>query len=110
MPALTNSSIIAQAKPICAALRAKGLNWDWDAQSALIVRFILSELDPAYLGDDYKTERKEFAAVVKQFGYPKNCQQSYLSMTPSGEVDEKGNAIMLMPKVEGKAAAVNDYV
>lgn len=111
MPAITNSTIIKHAKPICKILRDKGQNWTWDAQAALIVKYILEESGNAEMavGADYKNDRQEWANNISKMGFPKNHQNVYLAQTVSGEVDANGNAIMLMPKVEGKEKLGNEF-
>lgn len=121
MPALTNTTIIKHATPICNALNEGGDNWNWKAQAALIVRFVLEESgNLELLGPEHKDARKEMANEIEKMGYPKNYQQVYLSKTQIPALKEDGSPILgkdgkpaslpLMPGVESKGEKVNEFV
>ena len=78
MPKITNSTIIKHATPICAKLNANGENWNWKAQAALIVRFILEESgNTEMLGADFANDRAAWATEIEKMNYPKNMQNVY---------------------------------
>ena len=106
MPKIENSTVLKHAKPMCEALNKAGRNWNWDAQAALIVKFILEESgNPEMLEDGFKEDRKALVAEVLKFGYPKNFQNSYLSKT----LDDDGKP--LMAAVVGKdEVAANEFI
>ena len=98
MPKIENSTILKHAKPICAALKKAGRNWNWEAQAALTVRVVLEELGALeQLGDDFKADRQAVVKLVEKFGYPKNFQNCYLALTDGADGKP------LMPKIDGKA-------
>ena len=106
MPKIENSTVLKHAKPMCEALNKAGRNWNWDAQAALIVKFILEESgNPEMLGDGFKEDRKALVAEVLKFGYPKNFQNSYLSKT----LDENGKPLMAAMVVRADFDAANDF-
>lgn len=106
MPKITNTTVIKHAEPICRKLQAMGKNWNWEAQAAMLVRVILEESgNQEMLSDDFKNERKEWANIIVQFGYPKNAQNSYLAQTNGSDGKP------LMDKVVGTGKDVeNEFV
>lgn len=95
MPAITNSSVVNQARRICKVLKPRGDSWSAEHSATCLVRSIMEELgmvtelnsnDPA----DIET-RRTLVTLAKPFcTASKNFQDTYLACT----MGEDGKPLM----------------